>query len=40
MRENHNEAYSIRGGKKSEKDLVIKALWFAKDYLLQTLKKH
>jgi len=26
--------YSIRGGKKSEKDLVIKALWFAKDFLL------
>ena len=26
--------YSIRGGKKSEKELVIKALWFAKDYLL------
>ena len=26
--------YSIRGGKKSEKELVVKALWFAKDYLL------
>tara|TARA_B100001057_G_scaffold439643_1_gene472977 strand:- start:1069 stop:1500 length:432 start_codon:yes stop_codon:yes gene_type:complete len=26
--------YSIKGGKKSEKELVIKALWFAKDYLL------
>ena len=25
--------YSIRGGKKSEKDLVVKALWFAKSYL-------
>ena len=26
--------YSIKGGKKSEKDLVVKALWFAKDFLL------
>ena len=26
--------YSIKGGKKSEKDLVVKALWFAKDFVL------
>lgn len=26
--------YSIKGGLKKEKELVVKALWFAKDYLL------
>ena len=26
--------YSIKGGLKKERELVIKALWFAKDYLL------